>query len=58
MDGDAIWISEKLQEVPEEFRAEYAWILPLPSIMSLATFIPISDEMKKKCEQFMKEHSK
>lgn len=29
VDGDALWVSEKLVEVGEEFRAEYAWILPL-----------------------------
>lgn len=29
VDGDALWVSEKLTCVPEKYRAEYAWILPL-----------------------------
>ena len=29
IDGDALWVSEKLLSVPEEFRVEYAWLLPL-----------------------------
>ena len=29
IDGDSLWVSEKLTTVPEKYRAEYAWILPL-----------------------------
>ena len=29
IDGDSLWVSEKLTNVPEKYRAEYAWILPL-----------------------------
>ncbi len=29
VDGDALWVSEKLESVEEKFRAEFAWILPL-----------------------------
>ena len=29
IDGDSLWVSEKLSEVEEEHRAEYAWILPM-----------------------------
>jgi hypothetical protein len=29
IDGDSLWVSEKLSTVPERYRVEYAWILPL-----------------------------
>jgi hypothetical protein len=29
IDGDSLWVSEKLTTVPEKYRVEYAWILPL-----------------------------
>lgn len=29
IDGDALWVSEKLTQVPERFRVEYSWLLPL-----------------------------
>jgi hypothetical protein len=29
VDGDALWCSEKLLTVPDKYRVEYAWILPL-----------------------------
>ena len=32
IDGDALWVSEKLTTVPEKYRAEYAWILPLAQV--------------------------
>jgi hypothetical protein len=32
IDGDALWVSEKLTLVPVKYRAEYAWILPLAQV--------------------------
>lgn len=32
IDGDALWVSEKLFTVPEKFRVEYAWLLPLAQV--------------------------
>lgn len=29
IDGDALWISEKLSKVPAKYRPEYSWLLPL-----------------------------
>lgn len=29
IDGDALWVSEKLTRVPDKYRVEYAWLLPL-----------------------------
>jgi len=40
VDGDAIWSSDKLQNVPEEFRAEYAWVLPLAEANGCCEYNP------------------
>lgn len=32
IDGDSLWVSEKLSTVPERYRVEYAWILPLAQV--------------------------
>jgi len=32
VDGDCLWVSEKLADVQEEFRVEYAWIIPLSQV--------------------------
>ena len=29
IDGEAVWTSNKLERIPQRFRSEYAWILPL-----------------------------
>lgn len=32
IDGDSLWVSEKLTSIPEKYRVEYAWILPLAQV--------------------------
>lgn len=32
VDGDALWVSEKLEQVPVEYRGDYAWLLPLAQV--------------------------
>jgi hypothetical protein len=32
IDGDALWVSEKLSTVPEKYRTEYAWIIPMAQV--------------------------
>jgi hypothetical protein len=32
IDGDSLWVSEKLSTVSERYRVEYAWILPLAQV--------------------------
>jgi len=32
IDGDALWVSDKLEQVPVEYRGDYAWLLPLAQV--------------------------
>ena len=40
VDGEAIWSSEKLLNVPAELRAEYTWVLPLAEANGCAEYNP------------------
>jgi hypothetical protein len=40
IEGENIWTSEKLQQVPEELRPEYMWVLPLAEANGCCEFSP------------------
>lgn len=40
IDGDALWMSSKLENVPAKYRAEYAWILPLAEANGCCEYNP------------------